>query len=236
MGNLTRRTFLKGSALGLTALGGLRLGFNTGLARADWEGNRFIVFVFLRGGMDGLNFVAPIAGPDRAIYEAKRPTIHLRTSGETAALPLGGNFGLHFAATGLHELYQARKLALVHGIGFPSGSISRSHFDAQDYVDLGTPGELHTPSGWLTRHLESTGQVPDNAQIPALCAGSAPPDSLLGRRDTMTCSSRRLLHVAYSSAQSCSRACAARSIVSRDAMRSRGSIGPWPATSRVSLW
>lgn len=186
MGNLTRRSFLKGSALGVTALGGLRLGFNTGIARADWEGNRFIVFVFLRGGMDGLNFVAPIAGPDRAIYEAKRPTIHLRTTGETAALPLAGNFGLHFAAAGLHQLYQAGRCAFVHGIGFPQGAISRSHFDAQDYVDLGTPGELHTPSGWLTRHLESAGQVPDNAQIPALCAGSAPPDSMLGRRDTMT--------------------------------------------------
>jgi uncharacterized protein (DUF1501 family) len=186
MGNLTRRAFLKGSALCLTALGGLRLGFDTRLARADWSSNRFIVFVFLRGGMDGLSFVAPIAGPDRAPYEARRPTINLRTSGAAAALPLSGNFGLHFAATGLHALYQQRRLAIVHGVGFPIDRISRSHFDAQDYVDLGTPGELRTGSGWLARHLACAGQVPDNAQIPALVAGAAPPDSLLGRRDTMT--------------------------------------------------
>ena len=186
MGNLTRRSFLQNSMLGLTALGGVQLGFSTRLARADWAGNRFIVFVFLRGGMDGLNFVMPIAGPDRAPYEAKRPTINIRTTGATAALPLSGNFGLHFSATGLHDLYQQRKLAIVHGIGFPLAQISRSHFDAQDYVDLGTPGSTHTSSGWLARHLESAGQVPDSAQIPALASGSAPPDSLLGRRDAMT--------------------------------------------------
>lgn len=186
MGNLTRRAFLRNSTLCLTALGGLQLGFNTRLARADWQGNRFLVFVFLRGGMDGLNLVMPISGPDREPYEIKRPTINIPTTGDTAALPLSGDFGLHFAATGLHDLYLQQKLAVVHGIGFPLAQISRSHFDAQDYVDLGTPGELHTASGWLARHLESTGQVPDGAQIPALAAGSAPPDSLLGRRDTMT--------------------------------------------------
>lgn len=186
MGNLTRRGFLKGSTLCLTALGGMQLALRSGRARAAWAGERFLVFVFLRGGMDGLNLVPPIAGPDRAPYEAKRPTIHIRTSGATAALPLSGNFGLHFAATGLHELYQQRRLAIVHGVGFPLEHISRSHFDAQDYVDLGTPGELRTSSGWLARHLESVGQVPDDARIPALAAGAAPPDSLLGRRDTMT--------------------------------------------------
>jgi uncharacterized protein (DUF1501 family) len=186
MGHLTRRAFLKGSALCLTALGGVRLGFDTRLARAEWSGSRFLVFVFLRGGMDGLSLVAPIAGPDRAPYEARRPTIHLRTSGATAALPLSGDFGLHFAATGLHALYQQRRLAIVHGVGFPLDRISRSHFDAQDYVDLGTPGELRTGSGWLARHLASAGQLPDDAQIPALATGSAPPDSLLGRRDAMT--------------------------------------------------
>jgi uncharacterized protein (DUF1501 family) len=186
MGNLTRRSFIKGSTLCLTALGGLQLGFGTRLARADWTGNRFLVFVFLRGGMDGLNFVMPISGPDRAAYEAKRPTINIRTSGATAALPLSGDFGMHFAATGMHDLYTQGRLAVVHGIGFPLAQISRSHFDAQDYVDLGTPGNIHTSSGWLARHLESAGQVPDGAQIPALASGSAPPDSFLGRRDTMT--------------------------------------------------
>jgi uncharacterized protein (DUF1501 family) len=186
MGNITRRAFIKGSTLCLTAFGGLRLGLNMRNAKAAWQGERFIVSVFLRGGMDGLNLVAPISGPDRDPYVAKRPTIYLRTDGDTAALPLSGNFGLHFAATGLHDLYLQQKLAIVHGIGFPVDLISRSHFDAQDYCDLGTPGDTRTGSGWLARHLEAVGQVPDGAQIPALAAGSAPPLSLLGRRDAMT--------------------------------------------------
>ena len=186
MGNVTRRAFIKGSTLCLTTLGGLRLGLDMKKARADWGGERFIVYLFLRGGMDGLNLVAPISGPNRDPYVLKRPTIYLRTDGETAALPLSGDFGLHFSASGLHGLYQQGKLAIVHGVGFPVDQISRSHFDAQDYCDLGTPGDTRTGSGWLARHLESVGQVPDWAQIPALASGSAPPDSLLGRRDVMT--------------------------------------------------
>ncbi len=186
MGNITRRAFLKGSTVCLSTVAGLRLGLRMNTARAAWQGEHFIVSVFLRGAMDGLNLVAPIDGPDRDPYVEKRPTIYLRTTGETAALPLSGNFGLHFAATGLHDLYQGGKLAIVSGIGFPLDLISRSHFDAQDYCDLGTPGNTHTASGWLARRLASAGQVPDDAQIPALAAGSSPPNSLLGRPDSMT--------------------------------------------------
>lgn len=186
MGNVTRRAFLKGSTICLTALGGLRLSLGMRKARASWLADRFVVYVFLRGGMDGLSLVAPVSGPDRDPYVAKRPTLYMRTTGDTAGLPLSGDFGLNYAATGLHDLYQQGKLAVVHGIGFPVDQISRSHFDAQDYCDLGTPGNTRTATGWLARHLESTGQVPDTAQIPALASGSAPPLSFLGRRDTMT--------------------------------------------------
>jgi uncharacterized protein (DUF1501 family) len=186
MGHLTRRAFLKGSTICLGAAGGLRLGLHARNARASWRGRNFIVYLFLRGGMDGLSLVAPIAGPNRDPYVQKRPTIYLRTSGDTAALPLDTEFGLNFAATVLHDLYTRGKLAIVHGIGFPLDKISRSHFDAQDYCDLGTPGETRGATGWLARHLASAGQVPDDAAIPALASGSAPPLSLLGRRDAMT--------------------------------------------------
>ncbi|HVV95588.1 MAG TPA: DUF1501 domain-containing protein [Rhodanobacteraceae bacterium] len=186
MGNVTRRAFIKGSAICLSTIGGLRLGLRAKNARAAWTGERFVVYLFLRGGMDGLSLVAPISGPDRDPYVEKRPNIYLRTTGDTAALPLSGDFGLNFAATGLHDLYQQGKLAIVHGIGFPLDKISRSHFDAQDYCDLGTPGETRGATGWLARHLASAGQVPDDAAIPALASGSAPPLSLLGRRDAMT--------------------------------------------------
>lgn len=189
MGNITRRTFLKGSALGLTALGGMQLGFRLDAASGPrpgaWQGDRFLLFVFLRGGMDGLNFVVPTSGADRVIYEEKRPTIRIPTSGPTAALPLSADFGLHFAATGLHELYQESRLAIVHATGFPVGRISRSHFDAQDYVDLGTPGELHTTTGWLARHLLGAAQVPPEAVIPSFSSGANAPRSLLGLPDAM---------------------------------------------------
>lgn len=186
MGNLTRRAFLKGSTICLGAAGGLRIGLHARNANAAWRDRNFIVYLFLRGGCDGLSLVAPIAGPNRDPYVQKRPTIYLRTSGDTAALPLDTEFGLNFAATGLYDLYQRGKLAIVHGIGFPIDRISRSHFDAQDYCDLGTPGLTRGESGWLARHLDTSGQVPDDAQIPALASGSAPPLSLLGRRDAMT--------------------------------------------------
>lgn len=186
MTNLTRRSFLKGSTICLTALGGMQLGLRMNTAHAAVSGDRFVVYLFLRGGMDGLNFVCPIAGPDRTAYEMARPNINIRTSGVTAALPLGtSNYGFNFAATGLHQLYGQNKLAIVHGCGFPVSQITRSHFDAQDYLESGTPGSSAIGTGWLARHLASVGQVPDGAVIPSLSAGSNSPTSMRGRRDNM---------------------------------------------------
>lgn len=186
MANLTRRSFIKGSTVCLTALGGLRLGLHASPARAAWNNGKFLVYVYLRGGIDGLNFVCPINGPDRAAYEAHRPNIHLRTTGDTAARALGSShYGLHFAAAGMHELYADGRLAIVQGTGFPLDQVTRSHFDAQDYMEHGTPGSNDIGNGWIARHLMATGQVPDNAMIPALAAGANPPASLRGRRDTM---------------------------------------------------
>ncbi len=195
MGTLTRRAFLKNSTLCLTAFGGLRLGLHANPARAAWNQGRFLVYVYLRGGIDGLSLVCPVSGPDRDAYEMRRPNLHLRTTGATAALPLGSsNYGMHFAATGLHELYQANKLAIVHGTGFPVAQITRSHFDAQDYMEHGTPGSNAIGNGWLTRHLAGSGQVPDGAMIPVLSTGSSAPVSLLGRRDAMVLDDANSFH------------------------------------------
>ena len=186
MAMLTRRAFLKNSTLCVTALGGLRLALHTDPLRAAAAQGRFLVYVYLRGGIDGLSMVCPVTGPDREAYEMRRPNLHLRTSGPTAALPLAGtHYGLHFAANGMHELYQAGKLAIVHGTGFPQTQITRSHFDAQDYMEHGTPGSRAIGTGWLARHLAVAGQVPDAAMIPVLSTGSSAPVSLLGRRDLM---------------------------------------------------
>lgn len=190
MAQFSRRAFIKGSTLCVTALGGLRLGLHTRPAHADWLQGNFLVYVYLRGGIDGLNMVCPIDGPDRAPYEMHRPNIHLRTAGATAALPLGtSNFGLNFAATGLHELYGQGKLAIVHGTGFPIDQITRSHFDAQDYMETGTPDRKGTTDGWLNRYLAvqgtcqactpGEGRVPFRAvsmtaQTPRILEGTSP--------------------------------------------------------------
>src|SRR5690606_23595295 len=104
-----------------------------------------IVHVFLRGGIDGLNLVVPIAGEDRNFYEAARPDIKVPVSGENAALALtlasgaATGFGLHAAATGLRDVWLEGKLAIVHCCGMQT-AVTRSHFDAQQYLDFGTPG------------------------------------------------------------------------------------------------
>jgi uncharacterized protein (DUF1501 family) len=151
MNPLTRRDFLKLGALGLgRAALGPRLGWAAAPAHA--AGESVLVVVFLRGGMDALSAVVPAAGADEAIYAAARP--RLRIPPETL-LPLNAELGLHPALEPLHALYQAGSLAVVTATGLAVDT--RSHFDAQEYMELGTPGDKSTPSGWLTRLLDSAG-------------------------------------------------------------------------------
>src|SRR5271168_5382611 len=100
-------------------------------------GNDILVYLFLRGGSDALNFLPPIDGDDRKIYEEERPNIKISNKGEVSALKLDSQFGLHPGAKELFELYKGKKLAFVHAAG--STSNTRSHFDAQNFVELGVP-------------------------------------------------------------------------------------------------
>jgi uncharacterized protein (DUF1501 family) len=139
----------------LCALGGAAL-LSTGLLELAFGGESsrdIFVVVFLRGACDGLNFLPPIDGPDRALYEAARPNLKVPVKGPKAALKLTDQLGLHPAASPLYDLFKAGKLALVDGAGLTSDT--RSHFDAQAFMELGTPGQKHTTSGWITRHLLS---------------------------------------------------------------------------------
>jgi uncharacterized protein (DUF1501 family) len=117
-------------------------------ARADGPPQRLIV-VMLRGAADGLNTVVPYAEP--AYYEA-RPTIAIQRPGtENGALPLDEHFALHPALNPLLPLWTDKKLAFIHAAGSPDPS--RSHFDAQLYIENGTPGRGATPDGWMNRLL-----------------------------------------------------------------------------------
>ncbi len=182
---MDRREFLMGCCA-TAAAGAAGPGlFFAGPAKAAANSYDTFVLVFLRGGMDGLNLVVPTSGADRAWYERARPDLNIRATGDYAALPLtlasgaATGFGLHPAATGLSEVWSLGKLAIVQACGMPTAA-TRSHFDAQLFLDLGTPGQHGTGTGWLTRawdtHPANTGGTP----MPALAVASRQPANLLG--------------------------------------------------------
>jgi uncharacterized protein (DUF1501 family) len=145
----------------LLTAGGARLlrprALDLAFAAEAWAGE-ILVVLFLRGGCDGLSMVPPVGGRDRALYEESRPSLRIPEAGDKAALQLDDRFGLHPAARPLVDLYRDRKLAIIHATGLTSDS--RSHFDAQAYMELGTPDRKSTSSGWITRHLQS---LPDTS-------------------------------------------------------------------------
>jgi uncharacterized protein (DUF1501 family) len=173
-----RRSFLKSAGLGFLALG-LPPPFLVRAAGAEQAGRgKVLVVVFQRGGMDGLNVVVPFK--DRAYYKL-RPNIAIAepASGAERLIDLDGFYGLHPALAPLKSIYDKGHLAIVHAAGSPDST--RSHFDAQDYMELGTPGIKSTPDGWLNRHLRETARsdspfrgVALTAQTPRTLAGNAP--------------------------------------------------------------
>ncbi|HWD56965.1 MAG TPA: DUF1501 domain-containing protein [Stellaceae bacterium] len=118
------------------------------VARAEAAPQRLVV-VMLRGAVDGLNVVVPHG---EAAYYESRPTIAIQKPGaENGALALDGRFGLHPALAALMPLWNEKKLAFIHAAGSPDPS--RSHFDAQQFIENGTPGRATTSDGWLNRTL-----------------------------------------------------------------------------------
>ena len=161
---ISRRQFLQGCSLSIAAMSGARLthlSFNSskGRRQAAAQPAGTLVLVFLRGGWDALSVVTPLEGEDRKVYEAARPGIRIPAR---SLLRLDDRFGMHPALEPLVDLYRDGQAAWVHAVGLNVDT--RSHFDAQEFIDLGTPGVKSTPSGWLTRHLRSMdaggGQVP----------------------------------------------------------------------------
>ncbi len=146
---ISRRFFLKGSALAMAGAGGAPAWLVRAAARTCLRG-KVLVVVFQRGAADGLNIVVPY-GDSR--YYSLRPTIHVPRPGygDDAALDLDGFFGLHPSLAPLKPLYDSKALAVVDAVGSPDPT--RSHFDAQDFMESGTPGRRATQNGWLNRAL-----------------------------------------------------------------------------------
>ncbi len=173
---VTRRAFLRAGGLALISFG-LDPLFRARAAFAREESGRsrrVLVCLFQRGAVDGLSMVVPHGDPD---YYRERPRIAIPRS---EVVDLDGHFGLHPALGGLAPLWKEGTLAAVHAVGSPDAT--RSHFDAQDYMESGTPGNKSTRDGWLNRHVlhaEEHRETPFRAvafgpQLPRILAGSAP--------------------------------------------------------------
>jgi uncharacterized protein (DUF1501 family) len=140
---ISRRSFLETSLFaGAGTLVASRLAF----ANAPTDA-RF-VFVLLRGALDGLSAVPPVGDPD---YAGLRGQIALARTGESAALPLEGPFGMHPALTFMHRCYAARELAVLHAVATPYRE--RSHFDAQNVMESGELRPMGSATGWINRAL-----------------------------------------------------------------------------------
>src|SRR5579872_4312751 len=176
----TRRIFLRNAGLAMVGMGTAPLWLQRALYAVDAPGARkkILVAIFQRGAADGLNIVVP-HGETR--YYAMRPTIAVprpsASDPQNSAIDLNGFFGLHPALAPLKPLYTAQHLAIVHAAGSPDPT--RSHFDAQDYMESGTPGRKSTQDGWLNRLLaQLPGQHPATA---AIAFGPTLPRMLAGR-------------------------------------------------------
>jgi uncharacterized protein (DUF1501 family) len=141
---------------------------------AATPGKRLVV-IFQRGAADGLNVVVPYREPN---YYAMRSTIAIP---QNQVLDLDGFFGLHPSLAAFKPLYDQGHLAVVHAAGSPD--MCRSHFDAQDYMESGTPGVKSTADGWLNRALqaEDLRHLQEHTAFRALALGSAVPRTLAGK-------------------------------------------------------
>jgi uncharacterized protein (DUF1501 family) len=188
---MDRRDFLRQLAL-FSATGFLMLGADSWAAKNldERENRKRLVVVFLRGAVDGLNVVVPYT--EGAYYDV-RPTIAIPRPGRDGGLlDLDGHFGLHPSLAPLASLWSNGTLAFVHACGSPD--MTRSHFDAQDYMETATPGIKNTPDGWMNRLLavspgsrSATEAISVGPTLPRILSGKMPATNLpLGKAVTRT--------------------------------------------------
>src|SRR5260370_10652822 len=177
---ITRRVCVKNGALAVVGTSVIpsfltRAVYAAQTAAGDAGGKRLVV-LFQRGAADGLNIVIPHA---EQAYYAMRPSIAIPRprNGNDSVIDLDGFFGLHPSMTAFKALWDQRHLAIVHAAGSPD--TTRSHFDAQDYMESGTPGVKSTEDGWLNRAVGSV-KEPQPSPFRAVAMGGALPRTLAG--------------------------------------------------------
>jgi uncharacterized protein (DUF1501 family) len=172
----TRRVFIRNGALAAVGTAALP----SFLARAAFAtsdpGKKRLVVIFQRGAADGLNIVVPHG---ESSYYSVRPTINIP---KRSVLDLDGFFGLHPAMASFQPLWKQKHLAIVHAAGSPDPT--RSHFDAQDFMESGTPGIKITDDGWLNRALHDLPagkSAEDKSAFRAIALGPSLPRILSGK-------------------------------------------------------
>ena len=180
---LSRRYFIKSAGLTLFGVGFVpsflrRTAFALEETRSEAK-KKILVAIFQRGAADGLNIVVPFAERD---YYTMRPTIAIPqpsvgTAENQGAIDLDGFFGFHPSLSSLKPLFDARRLAVIHAAGSPDNT--RSHFDAQDYMESATPGVKSTGDGWLNRYLQARPEA-DATPFRAVAIASRMPRTLQG--------------------------------------------------------
>ncbi len=187
---MDRRYFLKASGIGLASFGLMAAApdflqqFANAAALKDANGKKkVLVTIFQRGAVDGLNMVVPHG--DGEYYNLRRSIAVAKPSETDGAINLDGFFGLHPSLKPLEKFWQSKQLAVVHSVGSPDNT--RSHFDAQDYMEAATPGVKSTRDGWLNRVLQET-KTAEDLPFRAVSLTQQLPRSLYGRAPSVAMS------------------------------------------------
>jgi uncharacterized protein (DUF1501 family) len=178
---ISRRIVIRNGGLALVSLAFAPSFLTRTVAAASSSRRKVLVAIFQRGAVDGLNMVVPYGEQD---YYASRPTIGIARPGsaDLSALDLDGFFAFHPRLAPLQKLYARRELAIVHACGSPDNT--RSHFDAQDYMETGTPGRKSTPDGWLNRYLQAK-RAEEHSSFRAVSLTQQLPRMLQGREEAL---------------------------------------------------
>ena len=187
---MNRRFFLKSSGIALASVGAATLSpsfLTRTLAQTGKNGRkRILVTIFQRGAMDGLNAVVPFGDET---YYALRPSIAVprpKSGDVTTAIDLDGFFGLHPSLAPFQPIYDSGQLAIIHAVGSPDST--RSHFDAQDYMESGTPGVKSTTDGWLNRYLQANAD-PKASPFRGVSMGANLPRTMQGKASAIAMTS-----------------------------------------------
>jgi uncharacterized protein (DUF1501 family) len=186
---MDRRYFLKTSGIGLASFGFMAAApeflhqFATAQATNGFGKKKVLVTIFQRGAVDGLNMVVPHG--DGEYYDLRRTIAIPQPGKDNGAIDLDGHFGLHPTMRSLEQFWKSKQLAIIHSAGSPDNT--RSHFDAQDYMESGTPGVKSTRDGWLNRVIQNSASKNDSP-FRAVSMTTSLPRSLYGRAPSVAMS------------------------------------------------